>query len=673
MFEAYSRKGQISPDRNHSSQNRRQPSQGSTSPGKRLLFSVNLELDGGRSDRINYFAKDSPEELAFSICRARGLNLKVYNMILATLREKLAEYQGNYGGASSQVEDGPRNVSKTPTRPEVVDKRPNAMVSNAFVFRPSQSNSTLHFQDKSVGEGWQTNMLTPPKSTLSSKMKKVQLTPSPTQNDKTNLSSLLQTDKGQYQPNPDQHRQMSSVPHGQGLSESPNASGNSKSMYRLTDKLMTPERANRELFTVEELFMQPTSQEKSKSAHKRRGLQNNSLLSHSQTKLRVGPTQKENYTAGMKRSGSVGKHAGSRLYNQGILSHSKKLAQMEHSINIRQQLELAGASFAPEINKISEMIFERKPDRSNLPCHERLSKQAQSSQANKERIRRLHKEVEENRYEFQPKINPISKIIDAEKDKTLNQTNLSRHDLLFEDSKVRLMASPLTEQKHKNMQGITFQPHINAQSKKMVDESFLSRLDASIEKKKALIKKSDEEKNVKPNRVLSRPQTRSKSPIQRSKKIGEMKSVYKYLYAMGMDHHHKLEALINEEIELAKGSTTKSNMTYQSKLILNQAVQRKILRIFELLDQSKTGNITFDLTDLETHSMTFIKEATSSSGGMGNKQSIDKTASVLPGLSSEEVNKLFEPFLQMLSFKRKSLDYSSFEYLFRKFIRVVSV
>lgn len=528
-------------------------------------------------------------------------------------------------------------------------------------------------------------MLTPPKSMQSSQMKKVQLTPSPDQYQIVNLSPSVKQNKevaGLHALPSEEPRAASHLPLAQStglvrnsqeprrvVEQSPTGSRTNNSGHRLADRLMTPDRANRELFTVEELFVQPKSQ--SKTPSKVRGLNSSSKIMQSYSHLKVDHVLQRNPGFEMHRSGSVGKNVGARLYNQGILSHSKKLAQMEHSVSVKQQLEMAGASFTPEINKISEMIFERKPDRTKLPCHERLSKQAQSSQANKERIRRLHKEVEENRYEFRPKINSISKIIDAEKDKTLNQTNLSRHDLLFEDSKVRLLASPLQEQKHKNMQGITFQPYINPSSKKMVDESFLSRLDASVEKKKAQIKKHDEVRNIQPNRDESRPKTRSKSPMQRSKKIGEMKNVYKYLYALGMDHHHKLEALINEEIEVAKQSTNKSNLTSQSKAILNQAVQKKILRIFELMDQNKTGTVALDLTEgADDHNFSLIKEGLNTSGIFSTKQSGNAVGSVLPEFTPAEANKLFEPFLRMLSTKQKSLDYSSFEYLFRKFIRV---
>ena len=50
--------------------------------GKNILFHINMELHDGKNERINYHEDESPEELAFGFCKAKGLNKKVYSFIV---------------------------------------------------------------------------------------------------------------------------------------------------------------------------------------------------------------------------------------------------------------------------------------------------------------------------------------------------------------------------------------------------------------------------------------------------------------------------------------------------------------------------------------------------------------------------------------------------------------
>lgn len=197
-----------------------------------------------------------------------------------------------------------------------------------------------------------------------------------------------------------------------------------------------------------------------------------------------------------------------------MVNHSKKQLQISNSINIRKELELADASFTPEINKISDMIFQKKHD-PNLPCYERLVKLGSEAQAKKERVRKLRKEVEENCYDFRPKLSMISRIINDEKGKLNNSKEIPRYELLYEDSK-----SPLQELAMN--QNCTFHPAINEKSLKMLtpeEESFMKRLATSIEKKQTQYQQHLQRlQNPYQDRVKIR-MTRSKSPITRTAKV----------------------------------------------------------------------------------------------------------------------------------------------------------
>ena len=55
-------------------------------------------------------------------------------------------------------------------------------------------------------------------------------------------------------------------------------------------------------------------------------------------------------------SKSAGKNASKRLYNLGLVSHYRKQTQVQHAIQVKQDIEMVEAKFTPHINQISQTI-----------------------------------------------------------------------------------------------------------------------------------------------------------------------------------------------------------------------------------------------------------------------------------------------------------------------------
>lgn len=54
-----------------------------------VLFILKVDMGKGRVEYIDYRKNDSPEELAFEFCKKFGLNVKVYDFVAESLRQKL--------------------------------------------------------------------------------------------------------------------------------------------------------------------------------------------------------------------------------------------------------------------------------------------------------------------------------------------------------------------------------------------------------------------------------------------------------------------------------------------------------------------------------------------------------------------------------------------------------
>lgn len=57
----------------------------------KILFILNLDIGGGKSDKIEFRETDNPESLSLEFCKKHSLNIKVYDFIVKALNEKFRE------------------------------------------------------------------------------------------------------------------------------------------------------------------------------------------------------------------------------------------------------------------------------------------------------------------------------------------------------------------------------------------------------------------------------------------------------------------------------------------------------------------------------------------------------------------------------------------------------
>ena len=120
----------------------------------------------------------------------------------------------------------------------------------------------------------------------------------------------------------------------------------------------------------------------------------------------------------------------------------------------------------------------------------------------------------------------------------------------------------------------------------------MTRVETSIEKLNNLRKEHKE------RMTQSRSKSKSKKTVDK-KRTGE-KDIDQYLYDIGMDHHQRLEALIDEEMEKIRRESSKDKINPQSRQIINEVVKRQIHGVFKMLDHQNKG--TVDTQDLSINS-----------------------------------------------------------------------
>lgn len=64
-------------------------------------------MGGSRQEYIQYCRDDSPEDLAFAFCKEHGLNIKVYDFIVESLRQKYLQLQSGQLTESKTKAVGP--------------------------------------------------------------------------------------------------------------------------------------------------------------------------------------------------------------------------------------------------------------------------------------------------------------------------------------------------------------------------------------------------------------------------------------------------------------------------------------------------------------------------------------------------------------------------------------
>lgn len=358
-------------------------------------------------------------------------------------------------------------------------------------------------------------------------------------------------------------------------------------------------------------------------------------------------------------SKSAGKNASKRLYNMGLVNYYKRQNQADYAQQVKRELEMVEAKFAPEINKISHAINHNKGD--EAPIYERLTNFGKNVHAKREKIREMKKEVEDNKFDYKPRVNVISKIINEERDRMLQVAGVPRYELLYDDGLTKARSvTPLKEKKTNVANQCTFKPQINEISKKIASKEskdFLKRMEGSIEKKQNQLKEhhfdlpetqTKSKKSLTPN--ITRP-SRSKTPVNNktpqqtgNKTIHPQQQVkavtHSTLFKNHVAHQTKLEEMINEELEKIKRDARASKMTDHSKELINNTVSKKIMNIFNVLDQEKKGTVS--------------------------KNDVDENRRKF----SDQVLRIFNPFFDQISKKENAIDSAEFEASFRKFMKV---
>jgi len=664
-----------------------------TQPPKVLLFFINLELQDGKNERLNFHSGDSPEEVAFDFCRKKGLNLKIFNFIVASLNDKIADLKPKaerpkstdnpqnppagigrdldcsdlnhtkpVGLESTQNESYTRLSEATPLKPAL---DPRLKTDSLLTPHASQKKDPLLNKDfpqqKPVPETEKKKLSATTSNPMSSGASKLAdysqesyflVTP----NNKENLQP--EEDPSREEPKP--HRNLRLSPQ--------HKSSTDYHSRNLFDTLN--DSSKQQTFDLDqqaELRPNPRSLHRSKTP-KNTGLDSsfarskpspsfqresaNSQLFYYPRDLPAEPSPQlsRKHFKSLSRSSVLAtqqtqqssQYPGHRLYNLAVSNHLRKQAQIEQSQLLREELEVADVSFTPEVNVISSLIHECKFI--EQPYYERLNRFGEEKRAKQEMIRQLRSEVENSRFDFKPKIDPISQIISKQRDKSLEDKDFDRFQQLYEIAlkKNKPANSPLRE-KQLNAT-FTFKPAINEHSRKLARDTgdFAKRLQTSIEQKE-LRHKLSAEKHLKAGQPAARSASHQKrardaSANQQSK---ARLQVYSQLYEAGKTQASRMKELVQKEVDRIKKDMDRAKASSSSNHIFNELVGRRVFAMFEHLDQDKTGAV----------------------------QAADPSAF---GSMPAEVRKLFEPFLKLLGAKEQPVTFETFEYLFKKFVRVAS-
>jgi hypothetical protein len=100
-----------------------------------------------------------------------------------------------------------------------------------------------------------------------------------------------------------------------------------------------------------------------------------------------------------------------------------------------------------------------------------------------------------------------------------------------------------------------------------------------------------------------------------------------------------MKELVQKEVDRIRKDMDRAKASSSSNQIFNELVAKRVLAMFEHLDVAKTG-------------------------------SVEVADPTVFASQSAEVKKLFDPFVRLLSSKEQPVDFETFEYLFKKFIRV---
>lgn len=126
-----------------------------------VLFVLKVDMGGGQQEYIHFCRDDSPEDLAFAFCQQFGLNVKVYDFVADSLRQKyhqlqtgqLTESKSRAAGSKAPVPKKQKSAAKQCQTPS--EKRLTEATSSQRLFdRPTAADSNPNLLASSTSRGF---------------------------------------------------------------------------------------------------------------------------------------------------------------------------------------------------------------------------------------------------------------------------------------------------------------------------------------------------------------------------------------------------------------------------------------------------------------------------------------------------------------------------------------
>lgn len=435
-----------------------------------LLFCADFELHDGRNEKIEFRRGDTPESVAQRFCKAKGFNKKIYGLLVSHLKDKLEEVRSRMPREKVGNQKSP-NFDLDGNLPLARHTHSEIMGTEASPNRKSRgTTSSIDLTD---------NRARVPNKGIAER-----------RSNGLPQASIFMTENTLIAPAPSsrprefQFRTMQLISEDEfGYFETP------CSVDQRADVLKTMSVATMDApgGPASELFLRPSY----------------SVAEETKPNFYFGIKKKDRSNPKLKRS----KSRSEILYEQALSQHQKKLLKAEQTAVLRQELEVEGISFTPHINRISTMIVEKK--NCPMPHYERLFQNASTIEEKKAKCREMKQTLEDEKFDFRPKINSVSTLIDRETNSKKPELGESRFHQLYKESQVRVESTEAAREANNSQW--TFQPEINPKSRAMVNSSghsFKKRLDSSLEKLKILGLKHRErlaQPSVEPKPNLGRP------------------------------------------------------------------------------------------------------------------------------------------------------------------------
>lgn len=112
-------------------------------------------------------------------------------------------------------------------------------------------------------------------------------------------------------------------------------------------------------------------------------------------------------SAESSRMNTSGVHASNRLYYGGVRNKSIRDKEYSHIKQLKDDMNMNGATFKPKINRVSRIIAESKSQQHLKPVHERLIESGKNAQQKKSLYRDIKEEIDRAECKFKPRIDPV--------------------------------------------------------------------------------------------------------------------------------------------------------------------------------------------------------------------------------------------------------------------------